>query len=325
MRLPRRTVLRLAAGAAALPLALRAARAQRYPAGPVRIIVGFVPGGATDLIARVIAQFLSERLGQPFVVENRPGASTNIATEAVVRAPADGATLLLATADNAINATVYADLPFNFLRDTAPVASVVSVPNVMEVNPANPDQTLSAFIADAKAHPGKINFASVGSGSPSHVTGELLKMMTGIDMVHVPYRGGAQVVTDLMGGRVDVFFGALSGSIDHIRSGRLRALAVTSAERSPALPDVPTVGEFVAGYAVSAFFGLVAPKNTPAAIVATLNDAVNAGLADAKVRSRLENLGGAALPMTPAAFGKLMADDTEKWATVVKFAGIKPE
>jgi tripartite-type tricarboxylate transporter receptor subunit TctC len=231
----------------------------------------------------------------------------------------------LATADNAINATVYPDLPFDFMRDTAPVAMVASVPNVMEVNPANPDRTVAAFIADAKANPGKINFASVGSGSPSRVTAELLKMMTGIDMVHVPYRGGAQVVTDLMGGRVQVFFGALSGSIDHIRSGRLRALAVTSAERSPALPDVPTVGEFVPGYAVSAFFGLAAPKNTPAEIVDTLNAAVNAGLADPKLKAQLESLGGAAMPMTPAAFGKLIADDTETWAKVVRFAGIQAD
>lgn len=325
MRFARRKFLHLAAGAVALPTVSRIACAQAYPTRPVHIIVGFVPGGATDLIARVIAQWLSEQLGQPFIVENRPGASTNVATEAVVRAPADGSTLLLATADNAINATLYTNLQFNFIRDVTPVAMTVSVPNVMVVNPSNPDKTVAEFIADAKANPGKINFASVGSGSPSRVTAELLKMMAGIDMVHVPYRGGAQVVTDLIGGRVQVFFGALSGSIDYIRSGRLRALGVTSAARSPALPDVPTIGEFVPGYEVSAFFGLVAPKNTPAEIVDKLNAAVNAGLADPKVKTQLANLGGAPMPMTPAAFGKLIVEDTEKWAKVVKFAGINGE
>ena len=321
----RRQFLHLAAGAAALPAVSRIARAQTYPTRPVRIIVGFPPGGAADIAARLMGQWLSERLGQPFVIENRPGAGSNIATEAVVRAPADGYTLLLVSTSNAINATLYDKLNFNFIRDIAPVAGIIRVPHVMEVNPSVPAKTVPEFIAYAKANPGKINMASAGIGAAPHVSGELFKMMTGVDMVHVPYRGAAPALTDLLGGQVQVMFDTMPSSIEYIRAGKLRALAVTTATRSEALPDIPTVGDFVPGYEASAWYGVGAPKNTPAEIVDKLNKEINAGLADPKMKARLADLGGTVLAGSPADFGKLIADETEKWAKVVKFAGIKPE
>ena len=276
MKLPRRQFLHLAAGAAALPAVSRIAWAQAYPTRPVRIIVGFAAGGAADIIARLIGQWLSERLGQPFVIENRPGAGSNIATEAVVRAPPDGYTLLLVGTANAINATLYDKLNFNFIRDIAPVAGIIRVPNVMVVNPSVPAKTVPEFIAYAKANPGKINMASGGIGTAAHVSGELFKMMAGVDMVHVPYRGAAPALTDLLGGQVQVMFASMPSSIEHIRAGKLRALAVTTATRSEALPDIPTVGEFVPGYEASAWYGVGAPKDTPAEIVDKLNKEINA-------------------------------------------------
>jgi tripartite-type tricarboxylate transporter receptor subunit TctC len=322
MKLPRRKFLHLAAGAAALPVASRFAWAQNYPTRPVHIIVGFLAGGSTDIVARLMGQWLSERLGQQFITDNRPGASSNIGTELVVRAPPDGYTLLLDLSSNAINATLYKNLNFNFVRDIAPVASIIRSPNVMEVNPSFPAKTVPEFIAYAKANPGKINLATGGIGVPSHLSGELFKMMAGIDMVHVPYKGAAAALTDLLGGRVQVMFDPLPSSIEYIKAGRLRALAVTTAMRSEALPDIPTVGEFVPGYEASTWFGLGAPKNTPADIVDRLNKEVNAGLADPKLKARLADLGGTALVDSPADFGKLIAEDIEKWAKVIKFAGI---
>ena len=301
----------------------RIARAQSYPARPVRIIVGFTPAGATDILARLIGQWLSERLGQTFIVENRPGAGSNIGTEAVVRAPADGHTLMLVAPANAINATLYDRLNFNFIRDIAPVAGLIRVANVMEVNPSLPAKTLPEFIAYAKANPGKVNYASAGTGSQQHVAGELFKMMAGIEMVHVPYRGGGPALADLMGGQVQLFFGTTASTIQLIRSGKLRALAVTTATRSAALPDVPTVAEFVPGYEASSWYGIGAPRNTPAEIVALLNKEINAGLADPKIKARLDDMGGTALTGSPAEFGKLIVDETEKWAKVVKASGAK--
>ena len=324
MKIPRRKLLRLAAGAAMLPAASRFARAQSYPARPVRIIVGYTPAGATDILARLIGQWLSERLGQTFIVENRPGGGSNIGTDAVVRAPADGHTLMLVAPANAINATLYDRLPFNFIRDIAPVAGLIRVANVMEVNPSLPAKTLPEFIAYAKASPGKVNYASAGTGSQQHVAGELFKMMAGIDMVHVPYRGGGPALADLMGGQVQLFFGTTASTIQLIRSGRLRALAVTTETRSAALPDVPTVAEFVPGYEASSWYGICAPRNTPPEIVALLNKEINAGLADPKLKSRLAELGGTVLPGTPADFTKLIVEETEKWGKVVKFAGVTP-
>jgi tripartite-type tricarboxylate transporter receptor subunit TctC len=324
-QLPRRKLLRLAAGAAVLPTISGSAGAQAYPARPVRIIVGFTPAGATDILARLIGQWLQERLGQTFVVENRPGAGSNIGTEAVVRAAADGYTLLLVAPANAINATLYDKLNFNFIRDIAPVAGLIRVANVMEVNPALPARTLPEFIAYAKANPGKVNYASAGTGSQQHVAGELFKMMAGIDMVHVPYRGGGPALADLMGGQVQLFFGTTASTIQLIRSGKLRALAVTTAERSPALPDVPTVAEFVPSYEASSWYGIGAPRNTPAEIVALLNREINAGLADPKIKARLDDMGGTALIGSPADFGKLIVDETEKWAKVVRVSGAKAE
>jgi tripartite-type tricarboxylate transporter receptor subunit TctC len=321
--LPRRTFLHAAAGAAMLPAITRTARAQSYPARPVRIIVGFTPAGATDILARLIGQWLQERLGQTFVVENRPGAGSNIGTEAVVRAPADGHTLLLIAPANAINATLYDRPNFDFIRDIAPVAGLIRVANVMEVNPALPARTLPEFIAYAKANPGKVNYASAGTGSQQHVAGELFKMMAGIDMVHVPYRGGGPALADLMGGQVQLFFGTTASTIQLIRSGKLRALAVTTAGRSAALPDVPTVAEFVPGYEASSWYGIGAPRNTPPEIVALLNREINAGLADPNIRARLDEMGGTALIGSPAEFGKLLADETEKWAKVVRASGAK--
>jgi tripartite-type tricarboxylate transporter receptor subunit TctC len=324
MNLARRQFLHLAAGAAALPVMAPVARAQTYPTRPVRIIVGFAAGGVSDILTRLMGQWLSDRLGQQFVIENRPGAGGNIATEAVVRAPADGYTLLLVGPPAAINATLYDKLNFNFIRDIAPVAGISREPNVVVVHPSFPAKTVPEFIAYAKIHPGKINMASPGNGTAPHVSGELFKMMAGIDMVHVPYRGGTPALTDLLGGQVQVMFGVLPSSIAHIRAGRLRALAVTTAERSETLPDIPTVGEFVPGYEASAVYGLGAPKDTSAEIVGTLNKAINAGLADPKVKARLAGLGGTALAGSPADFGKLIAEETEKWAKVVRFSGAKP-
>jgi tripartite-type tricarboxylate transporter receptor subunit TctC len=325
MKLPRRNFLHLAAGAAALPAMSCFAWAQAYPTRPVRLLVGFSAGGNADTIARPMGQWLSERLGQPFVIENRPGAGTNIATEAVVRAPADGYTLLMVGPTQAINATLYEKLNFNFIRDIALVAGIISTANALIVNPSVPAKTVPDFIAYAKANPRKVNMASGGTGAPSHIAGELFKMMTGIDMLHVPYRGAAPVLTDLMGGQVQVYFGPITASIEHIKAGRLRALAVTTATRSDALPDIPTVGEFLPDYEASTWYGIGAPKATPAEIVDKLNKEFNAGLADPKIKARLADLGGVPMPMTPPDFEKFVVDETEKWAKVVKFAGLKPE
>jgi tripartite-type tricarboxylate transporter receptor subunit TctC len=323
MTFPRRAFLRLAAGAAALPAVARPAIAQTYPSRPVRIIVGYTPAGATDILARLIGQWLSERLGQTFVVENRPGGGSNIATDAVVRSPADGYTLMLVAPANAINATLYEKLPFNFMRDIAPVAGLIRVANVMEVNPSLPAKTLPEFIAYAKANAGKVNYASAGTGSQQHVAGELFKMMAGVEMVHVPYRGGGPALADLMGGQVQLFFGTTASTIQLIKSGKLRALAVTTAERSTALPDIPTVAEIVPGYEASSWYGIGAPRNTPPEIIERLNKEINAGLADPKIKARLDDMGGTALIGPPSAFGKLIADETEKWAKVVRLSGAK--
>jgi tripartite-type tricarboxylate transporter receptor subunit TctC len=325
MKLARRHFLRVAGGAMALPAVPRAASALTYPAQPVRIVVGFAPGGTTDVVARLIGQYLSERLGQPFIVENRPGAGTNIATEEVLHARPDGYTLLLVTVSNAINASLFKDISFNFLRDGAPVAGVMQVPNVVVVNPAVPVKTLPEFIAYAKANPGKIAMASGGVGSSSHMSGELFCMMAGIDLIHVPYRGEAPALTDMVSGQTQVMFDLLSAAIGFIRDGKLRPLAVTSATRSQTLPDLPAVAEFLPGYEATSFEGLAAPKGTPDEIVALLNKEVNAALADATFTARLIDLGGQLLPGAPGDFGKLVAGDTEKWAKVIKFANIKPE
>ena len=325
MKLPRRNFLHLVAGAAALPAVSRFAWAQTYPARPVRIIVGFAAGGPADVVARLIAQWLSERLGQQFVVENRTGAATNIATEAVVRAPADGYTLLFVTAAATINTTLYEKLSFNLSRDIVPVAGLIRAPSVLEVNLSVPAKTVPEFIAYAKANPGKLTMASGGIGAPSHVFGELFKFMTGVNLVHVPYRGAAPAVTDLVAGQVQVYFDPIPNSIGYIRAGKVRPLAITSTTRSEALPDVPTVSEFVPGYEASFWFGVGAPKATPAEIVDKLNKEINAALADAKMKARLADLGGTVLAGSPADFGKFIADETEKWAKVIKFAGIKAE
>jgi tripartite-type tricarboxylate transporter receptor subunit TctC len=325
MKLPRREFLRLSAAVIALPAVVRAARAETYPARPVHIIVGFAAGGPNDISARLTAQWLSKRLGQQFVVENRPGAGGNVATELVVRAPADGYTLLLVPAPAAINATLYDNLNFNFIRDIAPVAGILRVPEVMVVNPAVPANTVPKFIAYAKANPGKINMASAGNGTVPHVAGELFKFMTGVDLVRVGYRGGGPALVDLMGGQVQVMFEPTLSTIGYIRAGKLRALAVTSATRSAALPDAPTVGEFVPGYEATAWFGIGAPRNTPADIIAKLNGEINAGLADAKIKDRVADMGGEPMPMSPADFAKFIADETEKWGKVVRAAGIKAE
>ena len=325
MKLPRRTFLYLTAGAAALPAVSRIARAQAYPTRPVRIIVGFPPAGGADIVARLIGQWLSERLGQQFIVENRPGAGSNIGTEAVVRAPPDGYTLLQVTSPNAINATLYDKLSFNFTRDIAPVAGLTRDPNVMEVNPSVPVKTVPEFIAYAKANPGKINMASAGNGTGGHVAGELFKMMTGVNMVHVPYRGAGPALTDLIGGQVQVMFDVMTSSIEHIRAGKLRALAVTSSTRSEALPDVPTMGELVPGYEASNIRGVGVPRNTPAEIIDWLNKEINAGLADPKMKARFADLGATVLAGSPADFGRLMAEEVEKWAKVVKFSGARPD
>ena len=323
MKIPRRTFLHLAAGAAAFPAVSRTARAQDYQARPVRWIVPYPPGGATDIQARLLGQWLSERLGQPFVIENRPGGGGNIGTEAVVRAPADGYTLLLVGPPHAINATLYDKLNFNFIRDIAPVAGIMRVPNVMVVNPSVPAKTVPEFITYAKANPGKINMASSGIGSSAHVAGELFKMMTGIDMVHVPYRGNSPALTDLLGGQVQVYFVTTPASIEFIKAGTLRALAVTTAARSDTLPAIPTVGDFVPGYESSAWYGVGVPKRTPVEIIDRLNTEINAALADPKIKARLADLGGTPLLGSPADFAKLIADETEKWGKVVRAARIK--
>jgi tripartite-type tricarboxylate transporter receptor subunit TctC len=325
VRFPRRRLFRLAAGAATLPFVARLARAQAYPSRPVRVIVGFAAGGVTDLMARLMGQWLSERLGQSFVIENRPGAGSNIGTEAVVRAAPDGYTLLLCGTPNTINGAVFQKMSFNFVRDIAPVAGIARVPNVMEVHPSVPAETVPEFIAYAKANPKKLSMASAGSGTTSHVAGELFKLMTGVDLVHVPYRGSGLAVTDMLGGQVQVMFDNMVSSIPHIRDGKLRALALTTATRSDALPGVPTVGEFVPGYEASGHQGIGAPRHTPADIVETLNREINAGLADPKVKARLAELGGVVLPGSADEFGQFIVDETEKWAKVVKFAGIKPQ
>ncbi len=325
MSLPRRRFLQLTAGAAALPLLCRIAAAQAYPTRPVRIIVGFASGGNLDIIARLLGQWLSERFGQPFVVENRPGGGGNIGTEAVVRAPPDGHTLLLVGTPNMINATLYEKLNFNFIHDIAPVASIDRVPLVMEVNPAFPANSVPEFIAYAKANPRKINMASAGTGTGQHVAGELFKMMAGVDMTHVPYRSAGPALADLIGGQVQVMFDGVPASIEHLRAGRLRALAVTTATRLEALPDIPTVGDLVPGYEASGMHGIGVPKNTPAEIVDKLNKEINAALADPKMKARLADLGVAVLPGSPAAFGKLIAEETDKWAKVIRFAGLKVE
>ena len=325
MKLPRRKFLHLAASAAALPAAARVARAQVYPTRPVRIVVPFAPGGSTDIIARLIGQWLSERLGQPFVIENRPGAGSNIGTEVVVKAPPDGYTLLLVGASSAINATLYEKLNFNFLRDITSVAGIISIPFIMAVNPSVPAKTVSEFIAYAKVNPSKVNMGSGGNGTAGHLSGELFKMMAGVNMIHVPYRGEALALTDLLGGQVQVMFGTMPASIEYIRAGKLRPLAVTTASRLEALPDIPTVGEFVAGYEASGWQGLGAPKNTPADIVDKLNKEVNTGLVDPKFKARLADLGGIVLAGSPVDFGKFIADETEKWGKVIRAANIKAE
>jgi tripartite-type tricarboxylate transporter receptor subunit TctC len=321
----RREFITLLGGAAALPAVSHIARAQSYPSRPVRMIVPFGPAGTTDIVARLIGQWLSEHLGQQFVVENRPGGAGNIGTEAVVRAPADGYTLLMIDVSPAINATLFDKLNFNFIRDIAPVANIVRVPNVMVVNPAFPAKTVPEFIAHAKANPGKISLASAGIGTPNHVAGELFKMMAGLDLVHVPYRGGGPAIADLLGGQVDVTFAVVTTAIEYIRTGKLRALAVTSTTRQEALPDIPTVADFLPGYEASGWFGLFAPRNTPAEIIDKLNKEINAALADPKVKARLADLGGTVVPGSTADFGKLVVDDKEKWAKVIRAANIKPQ
>ena len=320
MKFPRRRFLHLAA---ALPAVSRMARAQAYPSRPVRIIVPFAAAGAFDIMARLIGQWLSERLGQPFVIENRPGAGTNIGTETVVKAPPDGYTLLLAGTPNAINATLYEKLNFNFIRDIASVAGISRAPLVMAVHPSVPAKTVPEFIAYAKANPGKISMASAGIGAPSHVSGELFKMMAGVNLVHVPYRGAGPALVDLLAGQVQVGFPSMPSSIEYVRAGKLRALAVTSATRSDALPDIPTVGEFLPGYEASALYGIGAPKGTPVEIIDMLNKEINEALGDPKMKARLADLGGTPLLGSAADFGKLIAEETEKWANLIKFAGIK--
>jgi tripartite-type tricarboxylate transporter receptor subunit TctC len=323
MSLPRRRLLHLAAGAAALPMLAPVARAQSYPSRPVRIIVGFPPGGAADITARLIGQWLAERLGEPFVVENRPGAGTNIATEAVAKAAPDGTTLLLISVANTVNATLYEKLNFDFIRDIAPVAGLIRGPLVMELNPSVSARTVPEFIAYAKANPGKINMGSAGNGTPGHMAGELFKMSTGLDLVHVPYRGAAPALTDLLAGQVQLVFDNLPTSLEYIRAGKVGALAVTTATRSQAVPELPTVNEFVPGYEVSSWFAIGAPRSTPAEIVDKLNSEIDAGLADPRIKARIADMSSVPLPLTPAALRELIAEETEKWTKVVKFSGAR--
>jgi tripartite-type tricarboxylate transporter receptor subunit TctC len=325
VKFQRRQFLHLAAGAAALPAVSPIASAQSYPTRPVRLLVGVGPGGGSDLLARLIGQWLSERLGQQFVIENRPGAGGSIATEAAVRAPADGYTLLLAGSNDAINATLYENLNFNFIRDIAPVASIVRTPNVMLVHPSFPAKTVPEFIAYAKTHPGTISVGSPTGGSPTRMSSELFKFMAGVNMVHVPYRTNGNSMTDLLGGQIQLVFATTAGAIGYVKVGTLRALAVSSATRSELLPAIPTVGEYVPGYEASTWWGVGAPRNTPAEIINMLNKEINAGLADPELKARLADLDGTALPNSSSDFGKLIAEETEKWAKVVKRAGIKAE
>jgi tripartite-type tricarboxylate transporter receptor subunit TctC len=325
MKLHRRTFLHLGAGAAAFSVVSRSVWAEAYPTRTVRIIVGLAAGGGADISARLIGQWLSERLGQQFLIENRPGAGTNIATEVVVRAPSDGYTLLLVNAPAAINATLYEKLSFNFIRDIAPVASICRVPNVLLVHPSFPAKTVPEFIAYARANPGKISMASPGIGSPPHVAGELFKMMTGIHLVHVPYRGAATALTDLLGGQVQVLFSTTPSSIEYIRAGTLRPLAVTSATRWEGLPDIPALSDFVPGFEASSWYGIGAPRSTPTEIIERLNKEINAAIADPKMRARIAELGGTVIPGSPSDFRQLIAEETEKWSKVVKFSGAKAE
>ncbi len=325
MKLPRRTFLRLAAGASALPALSGNAWTQTYPSRPVRVIVPFAPAGDTDLVARLMGQWLSERLGQPFIIENRPGAGTNIGTEAVVRAPADGYTLLLASPPSAINATLYDKLNFVFLRDIAPVAGVIRAPFVLEVNPSVPAKTVPEFIAYAKANPGKISMASAGIGSGPHVAGELFKIMAAVNTVHVPYRGQGPALTDLLAGQVQFYFAGIPSSIQYVRSAKLRALAVTTATRSEALPEISRLSEFLPGYEASFWGGFCAPKSTPTGVIETLNSAINAALSDPRMQARLADLGATPFGGSPADFGKHIAEETEKWGKVIRAANIKPE
>jgi tripartite-type tricarboxylate transporter receptor subunit TctC len=323
MTLLRRQFLHLAAGAAVLPTLTYLAKAQDYPARPVRIIVASAPGGATDILARLVGQWLSERLAQPFVIENRPGAAGNIGSEAVVKAPPDGYTLLLINAANAVNVTLYDNLNFNFIRDIAPIASVGREAFVMVVHPSFPAKSVSEFITYAKLNPGKISMASPGNGTGGHISGELFKLMTGVDMVHVPYRGSAPALTDLLGGQVQVVFAGTTTSLEHIRAGRLRAIAVTTATRSHELLDIPTVNDSLPGFEASFWTGVGAPKNTPAEIIEKLNKAINAALADPGVKARIASMGGVTFPSSPGEFANFIVAETEKWARVIKFAGIK--
>ena len=325
MNLLRRRFLQLAAGATAASALPRLAFALDYPTRPTRIVAGFAAGGGVDITARLIGQWLADHLGQPFVVENRTGAGGNIGTEAVVNAAADGYTLLLATVPNAVNASLYDNLKFNFIRDIAPIAGVIRVPMVVLVHPDVPAKTIAEFIAYAKANPGKVNMASAGSGSAPHMAGELFKMMTGVDMVHVPYRGQGPAMSDLLGGQVQILFAAAPGTADHIRTGKLRALAVTTAARMADFPDVPTVGDVVPGYEASQWYGFAAPKKVPAEIVEKLNKEINAAIADDGMKAKLAAIGGVTMPGSPADFGKLIAEETEKWGKVVRTGGLKPE
>jgi tripartite-type tricarboxylate transporter receptor subunit TctC len=325
MKLPRRQFLQLAAHAAALPALSRLAWAQAYPARPVHIIVGFAAGGGVDITARLIGQWLSERLGQSFITENRPGAGGNIGTEVVVNAPADGYTLLLATVPNAVNATLYEKLNFNFIRDIAPVAGIIRVPQVVLLHPSVPADTVPELVAYAKANPGKVNMASAGNGSAPHMAGELFNVTAGVNMVHVPYRGQGPALTDLLGGQVQVLFATTPGTTEYVRTGKLRALAVTTASRAKVLPDLPTVADFLPGYEASQWYGVGVPKSTPAEIIDKLNKEINAALADPGMKARFADIGGEALAGSPADFGRLIAEETEKWAKVVRAANIKPE
>jgi tripartite-type tricarboxylate transporter receptor subunit TctC len=325
MKLPRRNLLLLAAGAAALPALARIARAETYPSRPVRWIVGFGAGGGNDITARLMGQWLTERLGQPFIIDNRPGAGSNIATEVVVRAPADGYTLFFANVANAVNATLYEKLNFDFIRDITPVAGIMRVPNILAVSPSVPAKTVPELIAYAKANPGRVSMASAGIGTPGHLAGELFQMMAGLKVVHVPYRSNAPALLDLLGGQVEFMFASTTSTIEYVKTGKLRALAVTTTERSEALADVPTVAEFLPGFEASSWYGIGAPKNTPAEIVEKLNREVNAGLADPKMKASLADFGGTPLAGSPADFGKLIADETQKWGKVVRAANIKAQ
>jgi tripartite-type tricarboxylate transporter receptor subunit TctC len=324
MKISRRKFLHLAAGSGALPVLSRTARAQAYPSRPVHIIVPFAAAGPNDIVARVVAQWMSEHLGQPFVIENRPGAGTNVGTEIVVHAPPDGYTALVVSSSHAINATLYDKLNFSFIRDIAPVASIMRVPNVMVVNPAFPARSVREFIDYGKANPGKLNFASSGIGASNHMSGELFKAMTGLDMTHVPYRSSGPALTDLISGQVQVMFDAMSSSVEHIRGGRLRPLGITTATKADALPGVPVIADVVPGYEVSNWFGFGMPRSTPADVIMTFNKAVNAAVADPKLKVRLADLGGILMPGSPADFGKLIAEETEKWGKVIRSANIKP-